>query len=176
MTPYLENISKLLFIVAKLVCGWEAGQLLEKMHVHPQAIMQMEIDMRLFPFDTQRLNIVLGQRQWCYMCVFYSVILCTKYKVRLDSPFGILMYSIYIVSSYLVQPPKGYSNGFAGALQAFVLAVIETARSFAGAWQTDSVHGKLPNKAPNCPIRRFCHVDSQIRLDEWSILGVSCMQ
>ncbi|CAE7189341.1 HTR3A, partial [Symbiodinium pilosum] len=56
-----------------------------------QAIMQMEIDMRLFPFDTQRLNIVLGLR------------------ARRDR-----------------------------------------------------------DRAIFC---RFCHVDSQIRLDEWSILG-----
>lgn len=29
--------------------------------VFVKAMMQMEIDMRLFPFDTQRLNIVLGR-------------------------------------------------------------------------------------------------------------------
>ncbi|CAK9010967.1 unnamed protein product [Durusdinium trenchii] len=56
-----------------------------------QAMMQMEIDMRLFPFDTQRLNIVLGLR------------------ARRDR-----------------------------------------------------------DRAVFC---RFCHVDSQIRLDEWKLLG-----
>lgn len=39
------------------VGGWRGGS-----GGGAEAIMQMEIDMRLFPFDTQRLNIVLGLR------------------------------------------------------------------------------------------------------------------
>jgi len=103
-----------------------------------QAIMQMEIDMRLFPFDTQRLNIVLGLRArrdrdravFCRFCHVDSQITLDEWKLlgahsHADRPdgrarvqFGVVIgrgYMYYVLNVLLTLCAIA-SSSFAGYL------------------------------------------------------------
>ena len=103
-----------------------------------QAIMQMEIDMRLFPFDTQRLNIVLGLRArrdrdravFCRFCHVDSSIRLDEWKLmgafhHTDRPdgrarvqFGVIIGRgyMYYVLNVLITLFCIASSSFAGYL------------------------------------------------------------
>lgn len=103
-----------------------------------QAIMQMEIDMRLFPFDTQRLNIVLGLRArrdrdravFCRFCHVDSTIRLDEWKLlgafhHTDRPdgrarvqFGVIIGRgyMYYVLNVLTTLCAIASSSFAGYL------------------------------------------------------------
>eukprot|EP00439_Symbiodinium_sp_Y106_P000557 s3837_g1.t1 len=101
-----------------------------------QAVMQMEIDMRLFPFDTQRLNIVLGLRArrdrdraiFCRFCHCDSQIRLDEWKIlgtffdsdrpdgRARVQFGVVIGRgyMYYVMNVLITLCAIASSSFAG--------------------------------------------------------------
>ncbi|CAE7895994.1 HTR3A, partial [Symbiodinium sp. KB8] len=101
-----------------------------------QAVMQMEIDMRLFPFDTQRLNIVLGLRArrdrdraiFCRFCHCDSQIRLDEWKIlgtffdsdrpdgRARVQFGVVIGRgyMYYVTNVLITLCAIASSSFAG--------------------------------------------------------------